>query len=125
MVVEDGPHGPGRSRPMEELLGLLDLSTGLRGAMIPTQAWLSATILTLTMAAQAHSPGSISGFVNDSTGKPIEGVMVVISERDLKDLIRLRTGADGAFITSNLVEGRYLIEFKHPGYSMAHRKAVS
>jgi outer membrane receptor protein involved in Fe transport len=90
--------------------------------MVPTQALLSATILTLTMAAQAHSPGTISGFVNDATGKPIQGVMVEISEGDLKDLIRLRTGADGAFITSNLVKGRYLIEFKHPGYSIAHRK---
>lgn len=82
---------------------------------------LSASLL-LPALLMAHEPGTISGLVKDPTGSPIQGVVVEISGGDLKEIIRLRTGADGVFSTSKLVKGRYVIAFKHPSYSTAHRK---
>ncbi len=83
-------------------------------------AVLSASLL-LPALLVAHEPGTLSGFVKDGAGKPIEGVSVVISGAELKEPIRLRTTANGAFATAHLPKGRYLVAFKHPAYFAAQR----
>lgn len=85
-----------------ERLMLASLATLLLAAAAPT--------------AQDHSTGGIKGKVRVETGGPA-GVTVVIRQGE-REINRVATDKNGAFVIQRLPPGRYALTFKKPGLSV-------
>ncbi len=82
-------------------------------------------ILAVAGSAFALEPGGIAGVVVDQlTGNPIEGAMV-IARGEAGQMGRARTNARGAYLIDELREGRYRVSASARGYESAvHPGAV-
>jgi hypothetical protein len=76
-------------------------------------------------AAQACAPGSISGVVKDSTGTPVSGAVVSVTNLDARSRVVVgtghrrepSTGADiGRYCTGPLAPGRYAMTVERSGF---------
>jgi hypothetical protein len=84
--------------------------------LIPT-AWLAATLLSPALFAQSVSTSQIAGTVQDSTGLPIPGAQVTVTETDTGGTRSAQTDAAGSYILPNLPSGPYRLEVKKDGFS--------
>src|SRR5215472_11446969 len=69
----------------------------------------------LLLAGRPAKAASLSGRVNDATGKPVPQARVSIFARDRQDRITVVTGGDGQYHAEALPSGEYLIEADAPG----------
>src|ERR1700678_2900975 len=84
--------------------------------LIPT-AWLAATLLSPALSAQSVSTSQIAGTVQDSTGLPIPGAQVTVTETDTGGTRSAQTDAAGSYILPNLPSGPSRLEVKKDGFS--------
>src|SRR5215472_10372026 len=71
----------------------------------------------VAFAQSASSRGSISGTVTDPQGKPIPGAQVVVRNLDFTSTRNLTTDDTGAFSTTMLTIGTYIVELKAQGFA--------
>src|SRR5688500_699497 len=88
--------------------------------------WLATAICLLTFipAAAQERRGTIAGTAADSSGARLPGVIVEVSTAGSpsRSVATLRTDADGAFITSRLPSGEYIVRFALDGFTPAERR---
>lgn len=83
---------------------------------IPT-ALLAASLLSSALLGQSVSTSQIAGTVQDSSGLAIPGAQVTVTQTDTGAVRTAATGADGAYLLSNLPIGPYRMEVKKDGFS--------
>ena len=69
---------------------------------------------------KSAGPGTLSGLVTDKAGRPIEDADVLLYQTQQ----RIRSRKDGAFVFDALTSGKYTIEARHLGYTMASSKVT-
>jgi hypothetical protein len=82
------------------------------------------------ICADAAGSGSIRGSVKDNDGKPLPGAAVIVAiaraEKSAPEKVikRVNTDADGKFVASNLLPGRYRIKAEAAGFDPVELAAV-
>jgi hypothetical protein len=97
----------------------LQISSHVEGEgrrLIPT-ALLAASLLSSALFAQSVSTSQIAGTIQDSTGLPIPGAQVTVTQTDTGASRSAQTEADGTYILPNLSIGPYRMEVKKDGFS--------
>lgn len=93
-------------------------------------AALWGTILLGAICADAAGSGSIRGSVKDNDGKPLPGAAVIVAvaraEKSAPEKVirRVNTDAQGKFVASNLLPGRYRIKAEAAGFDPVELAAV-
>lgn len=80
---------------------------------------LAALIFGAPLAA--HEPGTLSGVIRDSAGRPLAGALVEVSGPGLAAPLRALTTATGAYRFQGLPKGTLQVQVRFPGYFTAQR----
>jgi hypothetical protein len=83
-----------------------------------------AVLLASALSAHAADTGTVSGFVVDQNGEPIDQAMATLAGEALPMPRTTQTGANGTYEFDYLPPGQYLVEVNKPGVGMARRSAV-
>jgi hypothetical protein len=78
---------------------------------------LAAFLLPAALFAQSVSTSQIAGTIQDSTGLPVPGAQVTVTQTDTGASRTAQSGADGAYLLPNLPIGPYRLEVKKDGFS--------
>jgi iron complex outermembrane receptor protein len=81
-------------------------------AALCVSAALAPTALRAATPADRQGQGVLSGTVTDTTGAPLEGARVLVSELDRAVV----TDAQGRFRIPEMTDGRYTLEVRRQGY---------
>lgn len=84
---------------------------------VPTLLLAAAFLLSNALFGQSVSTSQIAGTVQDSTGLPIPGAQVTVTQTDTGASRTAQTEANGAYLLSNLPSGPYRMEVKKDGFS--------
>jgi len=77
----------------------------------------SLTLLTPTVAiAQDFTTGTLSGTVTDTSGAPVAGATITVTQRGRSQSRALTTDAAGRFRAAQIPVGRYTVEISADGY---------
>jgi hypothetical protein len=93
-------------------------TTVVAGQQQEVQVKLAPLVRTLdTVNVVASVFNEITGFVTDTSGRPLDGADVEIDGTEH----RMRTRADGRFLFLDVAPGRYLLRVRKMGYSQVRR----
>ncbi len=73
----------------------------------------------------AQSTGAIQGTVTDSTGAPIAGAAVVVSNQGTGEVHNLHTDSAGSYAQPSLVPGSYQVQVEAPGMQATSVRSVT
>jgi hypothetical protein len=82
--------------------------------------WVSALFLCSSVTstvAWAQSTAQVNGTVRDSSGLAVPGAEVKATQTATGAVRTANTGADGAYVLTNLPIGPYMVEFRKDGFS--------
>ena len=87
---------------------------------------LILVLILATLSARAQAPtGTISGLVDDSSGKPVAGARLRLTNRDSGLVRSLTTSSEGDYSVAALPPGVYLVTIEADGFeSLAHTALV-
>ena len=72
-------------------------------------------------AAQGVTTGAIRGRILDTTGQPIQGAVVMLTNRNSGARFQATTGTTGTFFIANVVIGPYIMDARAIGHQPAGR----
>src|SRR5579864_4114535 len=90
-------------------------------------AWFSALLLSVMffrLEAQSTAVSQITGVVQDSSGAPVPGAQVTLTNADTAAARTVLTGADGAYAITNLVVGPYRLQATKDGFSTYNQSGI-
>lgn len=86
---------------------------------------LILVLLLATLSARAQAPtGTISGLVNDSSGKPVAGARLRLTNRDSGLIRSLTTSSEGDYSVAALPPGVYLVTIEADGFRALEHTAL-
>jgi hypothetical protein len=90
-------------------------------------ALFSALLLSamfIRLEAQSTAVSQITGVVQDSSGAPVPGAQVTLTNADTAAARTVTTGADGAYAITNLVVGPYRLQATKDGFSTYNQSGI-
>src|SRR5262245_29943120 len=97
----------------------------LRKGIAATVVLVAGLLLCPLLASAANDLATINGRVNDSSGAPIVGALVIVAAASpvLPERIAL-TDREGAFSIANLFAGQYTVKVSMPRFMTALKQGI-